>query len=127
MFLMPWRIWSFFAEVSLVRALLLLAVLFQSLASGLVVVLPFFGMSLLVVLRFVRFVLTLGLGMVRLFIFLRILLFQGSLFSVVGLVVFYPFWMVFIGMALLCPVIWSFLPSGDAVVFGWSLWSSLSC
>ena len=64
-------------------------------------VLPDLGTSLSVVLWLVSFALTLGLGMVRLFIFLAILLSLGSSFSVVGLVVFYLFWMVFFGMALL--------------------------
>ena len=52
----------------------------------------------------VSFALILGLGMVRPFIFLRMLLSRGLSFFDVGLVVSYLFWMVFLGMALLCPV-----------------------
>ena len=68
-------------------SLLVLVVLFRSLVSGLVVELPDLGTSLLVVLWLV----SLGLGMVSLFTFLKILLSLGSSFSVAGLVVFYLF------------------------------------
>ena len=107
-----WRIWSLFAEVSLVRAFVASGGPVSESGFRLGRGVPDFGMSLLVVLWSVGFVLILGLGMVKLFIFLRILLYPGSLSYVAGLVVFYMFWMEFIGVALLCLVIWSFLLSG---------------
>ena len=105
-----WSIWSFPAEVSLVRAFVGSggptpesrlgrgAAQFRCLPIGG----PVVG----------RLRSDLGSGDVRLFIFLRILLFLGLSFFGVGLVVSYLFWMVSLGMALLCLVIWSLLLSG---------------
>ena len=70
--------------------LLVLVVPLRSLVSDFFVGLPGLGTFLLVVLWLVSFALILGLGMVRLFIFLRMLLSRGLSFSVVGLVVSYP-------------------------------------
>ena len=107
-----WRIWSFFAEVSLVRA-------FVS-SGGPVSESGFrFGRGA-ASFRYVsiggpvvgKVRSDLGSGDGQAVHLLKILLFLGLSFSVVGLVVFYMFWMVFFGMALLCLVIWSFLLSG---------------
>ena len=92
-----WSIWSFSAEVSLVRAFVG--------AGGPV---PESGFRL----GRGAAALILGLGMVRLSIFSRMHLSRGLSFFGAGLVVFYLYWTVLLGVVLLCLVTWNSVPSG---------------
>ena len=100
-----WSIWSFSAEVSLVGAFV------GALVFAWVAGLLSSGMSVSVVPWSVGFALILGLGMVRLSVFSRMHLSHGLSFFGAGLVVFYPYWTVFLGMVLLCLVTWSSVSS----------------